>query len=145
MSQTGIDCWRLGVTFTHYYSLVLKNSSQPSLKTILLVDDVDDCRVTTKWFLTNFGYAVDSARNAEEALALFNSQIHDVVITDNSMPGMSGSEMAHIIKLRSPSTPVLMYSGSAPADRSCVDLVIQRPSHLLALKEGVERILTPGA
>jgi CheY-like chemotaxis protein len=122
----------------------MSKSAQPSLKTILLVDDADDCRVTTKWFLTNFGYAVDSARNAEEALVLFDPGIHDVVITDNSMPGMTGAEMAHIIKLRSPSTPVLMYTGSIPEDRSCLDLVIERPSHLLALKEGVEKILTNG-
>jgi len=122
----------------------MSKSAQPSLKTILLVDDADDCRVTTKWFLTNFGYAVDSARNAEEALVLFDPGIHDVVITDNSMPGMTGAELAHIIKLRSPSTPVLMYTGSIPEDRSCLDLVIERPSHLLALKEGVEKILTNG-
>jgi CheY-like chemotaxis protein len=117
----------------------------PNLKTILLVDDVDDSRVTTKWFLANFGYAVDSVRSAEEALALFNPKIHDVVVTDNSMPGMSGAEMAHVIKLRSPSTPVLMYTGFPPEDRACVDLVIQRPTHMLALKDAVDRLLIPRA
>ncbi len=109
--------------------------------TILLVDDVDACRVTTKWFLSNFGYEVDSVRSAEEALALFDPKIHDLIITDNSMPGMTGVEMAHIVKLRSPSTPVLMYSGSAPEDHSCLDMVIERPAHLLALKEGVDQLL----
>src|SRR5204862_3187428 len=89
----------------------VENPSLPLMKTILLVDDADDCRVTTKWFLTNFGYAVDSVRSAEEALVLFNPEIHDLVVTDNSMRGMTGAEMAHIIKLRSPSTPVLMYTG----------------------------------
>src|SRR5262245_3121405 len=114
----------------------------PSLKTVLLVDDGDDSRVTTKWFLANFGYAVDSVRTAEEALALFDPKIHDVVVTDNSMPGMTGAEMAHVIKLRSPSTPVLMYTGLAPADQACVDLVIQKPTHMLALKDAVDRLLT---
>jgi len=113
----------------------------PKLKTVLLVDDVDDSRVTTKWFLTNFGYAVDSVRSAEEALALFNPKIHDVVVTDNSMPGMSGAEMAHVIKLRSPATPVLMYSGLPPADPAGVDLVIQRQTHMLALKDAVDKLL----
>lgn len=111
------------------------------LKTILLVDDLDECRVTTKWFLSSFGYSVETVPSAEEALVLFDPRIHDVVVTDNSMPGMTGAEMAHIIKLRSPSTPVIMYSGNVPADRSCLDLVIQRPTHLLALKEGVDRLL----
>lgn len=112
-----------------------------SVKTILLVDDGDACRVTTKWFLTNFGYAVDAARSAEEGLALFNPAIHDLVVTDNSMPGMTGAEMAHVIKMRSPSTPVLMYSGHPPDDRSCLDRVIQRPTHLLALKDAADELL----
>ena len=111
------------------------------MKTILLVDDGDDCRITTTWFLANFGYAVDAARTAEEALALFDPKIHDLVVTDNAMPGMTGAEMAHIIKLRSPSTPVLMYSGNPPANRSCLDFVIQRPSHLLTLKDAVDKLL----
>jgi CheY-like chemotaxis protein len=118
-----------------------ENPSSPSIKTILLVDDGDETRVTTKWFLSNFGYAVEAARNAEEALALFDPKTHDVVITDNSMPGMTGVEMAHIIKLRAPATPVLMYTGHAPDDRSCLDLVIQRPTHLLALQEALEELL----
>jgi CheY-like chemotaxis protein len=122
----------------------LNTPSLPIVKTILLVDDADDCRVTTKWFLANFGYAVDSVRSAEEALALFNPEIHDLVVTDNSMPGMSGAELAHIVKLRSPSTPVLMYTGSPPENAACVDLVVQRPTHLLALKDGVEKLLVVG-
>jgi CheY-like chemotaxis protein len=120
---------------------VVEGPVASGVKTILLVDGGDESRVTTKWFLSNFGFAVESARNAEEALALFNSKTHDLVITGNSMPGMTGVEMAHIIKMRSPSTPVLMYSGRAPDERSCVDLVIQRPSHLLSLKEAVEKLL----
>jgi CheY-like chemotaxis protein len=84
---------------------------------------------------------VDAVRTAEEALALFNRAIHDLVVTDNAMPGMTGAEMAHVIKLRSPSTPVLMYSGNPPDDRSCLDLVIQRPAHLLTLKDAADKLL----
>ena len=132
--------WLCIVAMAESQILVEKPSSS-GLKTILLVDDHDESRLTTKWFLSNFGYAVDSARNPSEALALFDPKIHDVIITDNSMPGMTGVEMAHIIKLRSPSTPVLMYTGQSPDDRSCLDLVIQRPTHLLALREAVEKLL----
>lgn len=119
----------------------MEKPSSPSLKTILLVDDDDDVRVVTKWFLASFGYVVESVRSAEEALALFNPRIHDLVITDNSMPGMTGAEMAHVIKLRSPSTPVLMHTGEPPEDRSGLDAVVQRPVHLLTLKETAERLL----
>src|SRR4051812_19949150 len=105
----------------------METRSTPGLKTVLLVDETDECRITSKWFLSNCGYAVDSFRSAPEALALFDPKVHDVVVTNDLMPGMSGVEMAHIVKLRSPSTPVVMYSAQPPDDRSCLDLVIPRP------------------
>jgi CheY-like chemotaxis protein len=115
------------------------------VKTILLVDDVDVSRLVTKWFLSYLGYVVDSASSAEEALGVFDPKTHDAVLTDNSMPGMSGVEMAHIIKLRSPSTRVVMHTGSLPEDRSCLDVLLQKPSHLLEIKEALDRLLaSPG-
>jgi len=38
-------------------------------------------------------------------------------------------------------TPVLMHTGRSPDDQSCLDFVIQKPAHLLALKEAAERLL----
>lgn len=119
----------------------MESLKSPRLKTVLLVDDSDSCRVPTKWFLANFGYEVECARSAEEALNLFDPKLHDVVITDNSMPGMNGAELAHIVKLRSASTPVLMYSGSPPVEQSCLDAVLQKPAHPLAVVEAVARLL----
>ena len=119
----------------------MEAKSLDHLPTILLVDDNDASRIAAKWFLNNFGFEVDSARSAEEALALFVPSTHDLVITDNSMPAMSGAELAHIIKLRSPSTPVIMFSGALPNDQSCLDRVIGKPAHLLSLKEAVDQLL----
>ena len=113
----------------------------PSPRSILLVDDGDDTRLLTKWFLANLGYHVDTARSAEEGLLQFDPRLYDLVVTDNSMPGMSGVEMAHIIKLRSPKTPVVMYTGRIPERRTCVDAVIQRPTQLLDLRETIEKLL----
>ena len=110
-------------------------------RTVLLVDDQDGNRIMTKWFLNHFGYTVESTRSAEEALAMFNPQIHDLIVTDNSMPGMSGAEMSHVIKLRSPSTPVVMLTGCLPSDQSCLDLVLHKPIHLMRLKEAIEQVL----
>src|SRR5450432_4678650 len=103
--------------------------SGPQLRTVLLVDDNVDTRLLTKMFLNNFGYEVDSADSAGEALARFNPALHDLVLTDNSMEGMTGGEMAHIIKLRSPSTPVVMCTGNPPNDCSSIDAVIKKPTH----------------
>ncbi len=119
----------------------MQNLTSDSINAILLVDDMEGWRMTAKWFLSSFGYLVDSARTAEEALQLFNPALHDVVVTDNAMPGMTGLEMAHIIKMRSPSTPVLMCTGNPPAGDACVDLFLQKPVHLLKLREAIVSLL----
>src|SRR5208282_3393497 len=108
-----------------------------STGTILLVDDGPATRLMTKWFLSYVGYIVHAFADAEEALAQFDPKTHDLVVTDNSMPRMTGAEMAHIIKLRSPATPVVMYTGAPPEDRSCLDAVIQRTTPLPGLKDAI--------
>jgi CheY-like chemotaxis protein len=110
-------------------------------KTVLLVDDSRDTRLITKLFLDYVGYVVHAFSNAEDALGQFDPKIHDLVLTDNSMAPMTGAEMAHIIKLRSPATPVLMYTGAAPEDQSCLDLVLQRPTPLPVLKDAIDKLL----
>lgn len=113
-----------------------------SLKTILLVDDRDDTRLMTKWFLSTFGYVVESVKSPDHALQVFDPKVHDLVITDNSMPGMTGLEMAAVLKLRSPLTPILMYSGSEIESAPSIDLVVKRPTHLLVLKDAVHQLLS---
>jgi CheY-like chemotaxis protein len=119
----------------------VENKSESQLRTVLLVDDNVDTRLLTKMFLNNFGFEVDSAGSASEALARFNPGLHDLVLTDNSMPGMTGSEMAHIIKLRSPATPVVMCTGNPPSDTTSIDVVIAKPTHLLAIKDALDKLL----
>ena len=46
------------------------------------------------------------------------------------MSPMTGAEMAHIIKMRSPGTPVLMYTGAPPEDQSCLDVVVSKADSL---------------
>ena len=125
------------------------NASHPAVKTpiqrvttVLLVDDNDDTRVLTKWFLDNFGFVVDSARSAQEALSRFDPKTHDVVVTDNSMPEMTGQELAHVVKMRSPSTGIVMFTGNPPHDRSCIDRVIAKPASLLDVKEAIDSLIT---
>jgi DNA-binding NtrC family response regulator len=116
-------------------------ATPPAQPTILLVDDMDACRITMKWFLANFDYCVVAARSAEEAASIFNPSVHDLVLTDNSMPGMTGAELAHFVKERSPSTLVMMYTGKPPTDQSDLDMVIQKPTHLLLVKEAIDKLL----
>ncbi len=114
---------------------------QPAPRTILLVDDDLDTRLLTKMFLNNFGYEVETANSAGEALSRFSPVLHDLVLTDNSMPGMTGGELAQIIKQKSPATPVVMCSGNPPNDCSAIDVVIKKPTYLLAIKDAIDKLL----
>jgi CheY-like chemotaxis protein len=111
------------------------------MKSVLLIDSNDASRIATKWFLANFGFEVHSARSGEEALALFEPKLHDLIITDYSLPGMNGQELAHVIKLRSPLTPVIMFTGVPPPDCSCLDRMILKPTHLLFVQEAAEELI----
>ncbi len=115
--------------------------SESQARTILLVDDNSDTRQLTEMFLNNFGYEVDSAESACEALTRFSPNQHLLVLTDNSMPGMTGGEMAKIIKSRSPATPIVMCSGNPPKDCSAIDVVIRKPTYLLAIKDAIDQLL----
>jgi DNA-binding NtrC family response regulator len=108
------------------------------------VDKLHETRSFTKLLLSNFGYVVHSFPDAEDALGSFDPEIHDLVVTDQEMAGISGQEMAHIIKMRSPSTPVVMYSGVRPADCSCLDVVVEKSASLTVLKDAVEKFLAGG-
>jgi PAS domain S-box-containing protein len=80
---------------------------------ILYVDDEEPLVYLISRVLTRLGYEVVGFTDAQTALGVFRSdpKRFDAVITDLSMPGMSGSELAAQIKKLSPATPVVMTSG----------------------------------
>jgi CheY-like chemotaxis protein len=82
--------------------------------TVLLVDDEDLVRLSTADMLIELGYSVVEAASAEEALRLLNrGLIPDIVVTDHLMPGMTGTELARLLRSDRPSTKVLIVSGYA--------------------------------
>jgi CheY-like chemotaxis protein len=119
----------------------MDESSQNRVRTILVVDDNAGIRQLATILFNDCGYQVYACSNPAEALGCFNPTLHDLVMTDNSMPGMTGAEMTRRIKSLSPSTPVLMYTGNPPSDCPSVDVMIRKPVHLLVLKEEVEKLL----
>ncbi len=77
---------------------------------ILIVDD-DEAIRDTLYGLLSEQYACQTAETAEKALARLQTDPYDVVLTDISMPGLSGLELlGHIRQLYS-DTPVIMISG----------------------------------
>lgn len=91
--------------------------------TALLVDDEELVRASTADMLSDLGYAVVEADSAEEALRLLNDGLApDVVVTDHLMPGMTGTDLAHALKGRSPAPKVLIISGYAEDEGIAPDI-----------------------
>jgi len=77
---------------------------------ILVVDD-DDLIRDTLYELLSPEYLCRTAETAEEALARLEAETFDVVLTDISMPGLSGRELLGRVWQKYPKTPVIIISG----------------------------------
>lgn len=80
---------------------------------ILVVDDSDDLRSILADALEQ-DHTVFTAGDGAEGLALFNSAAIDLVLTDMSMPKMSGPALIAAIKHQSPQTPIIGMTGGLP-------------------------------
>jgi signal transduction histidine kinase/CheY-like chemotaxis protein len=79
---------------------------------VLLVDDQDLVRATTAHMLEELGFGIIHARSGEEALRLIDGgALFDLVVTDHLMPGITGAELAHMIRQSVPNAKVLLVSG----------------------------------
>lgn len=68
------------------------------MKKILVVDDTKNIREMLKTFLEMEGFTVFEAKNAEEALNIFNTENIDLIFTDIKLPNVSGTELLKQIK-----------------------------------------------
>src|SRR3954449_3402224 len=78
---------------------------------VLVVDDNPDVRFTICQILEVRGYDVDSARDGHVALALFESQQPDLVITDIIMPEQEGLGLIRNILAQWADARILAVSG----------------------------------
>jgi len=80
---------------------------------ILLVDDEDDIREFGKLILETFGYEVLTAASAAEGLVLAEQHAASLslLLTDVTMPGMNGVQLAEALLKRMPRLKVLFVSG----------------------------------
>ncbi len=77
---------------------------------ILVVDDEKNILKVVATTLGKESYAVDTARSSEEAIEKFDSDTHDLIITDLKLPGKGGMELLEYVKSRNPQIPVIMIT-----------------------------------
>ena len=113
-------------------------------QSMLLVDDDDSIRISLKRSLERKGYAIEVAVDGKQGYALFstNPDKYDIIVTDLSMPIMSGSELTKKIRASGSHIPIILSTGHLEAsDRQeyldmGINVCIKKPwtvNELLAL------------
>jgi CheY-like chemotaxis protein len=110
---------------------------------ILCVDDEQIPRTLRGLVLQKKGYEVVPASSGKEALQILPTRHFDLVLTDQLMPGMVGTELTRQIKLARPDMPVIIISGvnELPTDAHLADRFISKIAGPEALFAGVAEVL----
>lgn len=111
--------------------------------TILVVDDENVPRMLRCLILQKQGYQIVAADSGRKALQLLADGGIDLVLSDQMMPSMTGTELARTIKASRPSMPVILISGvnEIPADASCADRFISKVGGPELLFETISEVL----
>jgi len=81
--------------------------------TILAVDDQQPLLDLLREALQRESYQVFCAASAEEALTILSRQQIDLIISDEKMPGMSGTELLTIVRKKYPEIIRIILTGHA--------------------------------
>lgn len=108
-----------------------RRTVSPQTRRVMLIDDEPDVLNVIQKILEAAGFEVLAFHVAQDALDAFHKdpeEIH-VVITDMTMPGLSGVEVAVDIKALRPDCPVIVSTGYAVAgtDHPGFDGILQKP------------------
>ena len=85
---------------------------------VLLVDDEDIFREATARQLSVRGFIVQTADSGESALEQVRNDPPEVVVLDQQMPGMHGSDTFIEIKKVNPLIEVIMLTGNTSVDNA---------------------------
>ena len=116
------------------------------MATLLIVDDDTLIRDTLHEFLSE-NHECHTADRAEQALSYLEVERYDAVITDVSMPGLTGREILMYVQNQHPTTPVIVISGKPDGSdgKSLVEMgafaYLTKPFRLDEIEEIVTRAI----
>ncbi|MFO7558212.1 MAG: response regulator [Desulfobacterales bacterium] len=113
---------------------------------ILVVDDEEIIRRLIQRALQISGYLYSSASSGEEALKILENKKVDVVITDITMPGMTGIELVRMVRERYDSDVIIMTGYTADfayeeAIEEGANDFIQKPINIKEFMIRLKRVL----
>ncbi len=145
----------LGTTFEIHFSATTMQAVAPTPTLVkinrplrvLIVDDQEVICELIAEQLTGDGHSTASSVRGDEALDLFRTDAFDLVITDQSMPGMSGAQLAGALKLLSPEIPIILLTGFGDEMQATqnrppgVDLVLGKPVSHADLRDAIFQVI----
>ncbi|MBC8317104.1 MAG: PAS domain S-box protein [Desulfobulbaceae bacterium] len=130
-----------GTTFHVYFPAIIKETQKAETaeeerplprgtERILAVDDEPTIVALQKAVLSRLGYTVTAKTSSEEALAVFqaNPQSFDLLISDQTMPALSGAKLSQEVLSIRPDMPIILctgYSATLSEDRA-MDIGIRK-------------------
>ena len=113
---------------------------------ILVVDDQAIIRDVIQQQLQEDGHEVQTAASAQEALERIEQRSFDLVMTDHSMPGMTGEELAVQIKSKRPGVAVILLTGfgGSRSDNerksAAVNMILGKPASTFELRRAIMQV-----
>ena len=114
---------------------------------LLVVDDEPGMRSFLAWRLRARGLEVQLARDGQEALEQLERQPFDLVIADVTMPRLDGLALLEAIKLRHPTTEVILMTGFSTVEMAVNAMqlgafnFLLKPFRLIVLLKAVDQAL----
>ena len=110
---------------------------------LLLVDDEPSLTELLKKYLERLGYRVDACTHPEAALALFDAhpERYAVLVTDLTLPSMSGEDLVARSRERTPGLRAIIASGYPYEPREAGVEFLQKPFLPNLLAQAIERAL----
>ena len=112
---------------------------------VLVVDDEPIVRSIIMQFLQIGNHTAVQAASGEEALGMISASEVDLVVTDLSMPGMTGLELRDRVRQTHPNVPFIVVSGHMinqdVADE--FDAALEKPLCFQDLLDAVTEVTTP--
>jgi len=129
---------------------IIKTNDPPhGTETILFVDDEESIVNIIGKTISRLGYKVEKKLNPEDALDLFRSKPEriDLVITDMTMPQMSGAKLAEKLKEIRSDIPVIICTGHSAliddekAKQLGIDALIMKPASKFKIAKAIREVL----
>ena len=120
-------------------------SSQANrVATILVVDDDPLIAMSTVDMLEDLGHIVIEANSGKRALEIIDDgRVIDLMMTDQAMPGMTGIQLAEIVRAKRPKLPVLLATGytDLPTSKLANLPRLSKPYQQSQLQAEIEKLL----